>query len=102
MKTEKPMRGVIWRNGGWWFSKTTNGSRVWVNLDTRVAAEAVARALAIRTSPLVDTRESLAGCAERFIRYKRSRGVFTERSEEKARFVLTSFAAQCGEHATIR
>jgi integrase len=97
-----PANGISMRTGGYWFSRYVNKVREWHNLETTDLFEAMQRKAEILRSPtLLVSTDSLAASAERFLKYRQSRGEYTRATFLCARTALRHFIRHTGEGATM-
>ncbi len=100
-KAKNGTRGIVWRDGGWWYNRSTKGIRRWFNLETKDLPRAVQRKLEILDNPNAPPMESLALDCTRFIKWKLSRREYTPNSADKARYLLKDFSAFFSDKETL-
>lgn len=95
------MKNVYLRKGGYWYSKMSEGKRVWVNLQTNNFPKAIERAIEIKDHPLVKPSHTLMDDAHRFLDYKANMNRYTKASAAGKLLVLERFCNWLPEGATI-
>ena len=53
------VRGIVWRDGGWWYNRTFKGIRRWFNLETKDLSQAIDRKRELLESPSLARHDSL-------------------------------------------
>ena len=87
------VRGIVWRDGGWWYNRTFKGIRRWFNLETKDFSQAIERKQELLDCPSLARCDSLEVDCARFVNWKLARREYTSGSAEKARHVLKFFVA---------
>ena len=95
------VRGIVWRDGGWWYNRTFKGIRRWFNLETKDFSQAIERKQELLDSPSLARCDSLEVDCARFVNWKLARREYTSGSAEKARHVLKGFSSRFGDGATL-
>lgn len=95
----KDVKGVVQRDGGYWFNRQVRGKRAWVNLQTRDFAEAVKRAIDVKDHPLVASGGS---DFERFLADQKERGRYTAQSSETRRYALQAYQRHLGKKSPVK
>jgi integrase len=96
------VRGIVWRDGGWWYNRTFKGIRRWFNLETKDLSQAIDRKRELLESPSLARHDSLEVDCARFINWKLARREYTSGSAEKARHILKDFSSRFGDGATLQ
>lgn len=92
-KAKTGTKGIVLRDGGWWYNRTVNGVRRWFNLETRDLSVAVRRKLEVLDSPAMPQAGNLDIDVARFVKWKLSRREYTPGSADKATYILKDFAS---------
>lgn len=66
-KVKNGTKGIVSRDGGYWYNRTTKGIRHWFNLETKDLSTAIQRKLEILESPNLPQSDSLESDSIRFI-----------------------------------
>ncbi|MCC7519885.1 MAG: tyrosine-type recombinase/integrase [Verrucomicrobiae bacterium] len=85
------MKNVYHRKGGYWYSKMTEGKRIWVNLQTADYAEAIKRALEIQENPLVKSPHTAMDDAHEFVGHKLRMNQYSRASATAKLYTLRQF-----------
>ena len=96
------VRGIVWRDGGWWYNRTFKGIRRWFNLETKDLSQAIDRKRELLESPSLARHDSLEVDCARFVNWKLTRREYTSGSAEKARHILKDFSSRFGVGATLQ
>lgn len=96
------LKNLYLKRGSYWFSKMTNGKRVWVNLQTGDPSTAIARAQEIQLDPRVAPRVNLASEVRQFVAHKLSLNEYSRQSSQTKIHVLREFSSALPESATSR
>jgi hypothetical protein len=96
------VRGIVWRDGGWWYNRTFKGIRRWFNLETKDLPQAMERKNELLESPSLARNDSIEVDCARFVNWKLARREYTSGSAEKARHVLKDFSFRFGTSATLQ
>ena len=101
-RTKGKVRGIVWRDGGWWYNRTFKGIRRWFNLETKDLSQAIERKQELLDSPSLARHGSLEVDCARFVSWKLARREYTSGSADKARHVLKVFSSRFGFDAGLR
>ena len=82
------VRGIVWRDGGWWYNRTFKGIRRWFNLETKDLSQAIDRKRELLESPSLARHDSLEVDCARFVNWKLTRREvhFRKRREGSSHF----------------
>ena len=87
-RAKSKVKGIVWRDGGWWYNRTAKGIRRWFNLETKDLSQAIERKHEVIESPSLPRHDSLEVDCRRFVNWKAARREYTSGSADKARRIL--------------
>ena len=95
-----PMRGIRMMGRSFELNIQRNGERQFINLETDDPAEAIQRAIKIRTDPTLQPESGFKKEIERFIAYKRKQKEYTEQTARSKKNIVLSFYSHLPEAVT--
>jgi|GEM_PF-5430838 len=100
-KAKNGTRGIVWRDGGYWYNRATNGIGNWFNLEAKDPPTAVQRKLEILESSHLPQNDSWGSDSTCFIQWKLSRREYTPSNANKVKYILKDFASYFGDKETL-
>ena len=94
--------GLFEKNGIYYYRTGTGKNRKCYSLQTRDYAEAVKRALEIKSAAPLHRKGELQAMIDEFVEHKSSRGKHSRFSTTEKAGVLTRFAKFCGDHCSLQ
>ena len=101
-RAKSKVKGIVWRDGGWWYNRTAKGIRRWFNLETKDLSQAIERKQEVIESPSLPRHDSLEVDCRRFVNWKAARREYTSGSADKARHILNDFSSHFEARETLQ
>ena len=91
------IKGIYQRGNVFWFTRTVQGRRIQVSLETTEYAKAVAKALDVRADPFLHAADAFPDETKAFIAYKRKNNRYSRDSANTKKYALEEFASFVGK-----